>query len=77
VLDQARQAAIADARRKAEVYAQAAGLKLGGVAWVTDNPAYAPQGAPRMLAASPAAVPIAAGEDTLRVQITVGFEVAR
>jgi uncharacterized protein len=78
VLDQARQAAIADARRKADVYAQAAGLKLGGVAWVTENPAYAPQmAAPRMLAASPAAVPIAAGEDTLQVQITVGFEVAR
>jgi uncharacterized protein YggE len=78
-LDQARQAAIADARRKAEVYAQASGLKLGGVAWVTENPAYAPaspMGGMRVLTASPA-VPIAAGEDTLRVQITVGFEVAR
>jgi uncharacterized protein len=77
-LDQARAAAIADARRKAQVYAQASGLTLGGVAWVTENPAYAPQsGAPRMLAASPAAVPIAAGEDTLRVQVVVGFEIAR
>ncbi len=75
-LDQARQAAIADARRKAEVYAQASGLKLGGVAWVTENPAYAPQPAMRVMSASPAAVPIAAGQDTLRVQITVGFEIA-
>lgn len=77
-LDQARQAAIADARRKAEIYAQAAGLKLGGVAWVTENPAYGPQaqGAARMMSTAQA-VPIAAGENTLRVQITVGFEIAR
>lgn len=77
-LDQARQAAIADARRKAELYAQAAGLKLGDVAWITEEPAYAPRaltGAVRMMAAAPA-IPIAAGEDTLSVQVTVGFEVA-
>lgn len=77
-LDQARQAAIADARRKAEVYARAAGLTLGGVAWITEEPAFAPpapMAAPRMFSTA-AAVPIAAGEDTLRVQITVGFEVA-
>ena len=78
-LDQARGAAIADARRKAELYAQASGLKLGVVAWITENPAFAPQSpmpAMRVLAASPS-VPIAVGADTLRVQITVGFEVAR
>jgi uncharacterized protein len=77
-LDLARQAALADARRKAQLYAQAAGLRLGGVAWITEVPAYAPPfptGAVRMLAAAPA-VPISPGEDTLRVQITVGFEVA-
>jgi uncharacterized protein len=77
-LDQARQAAIADARRKAELYAQAAGLTLGGVAWITEEPAYAPSspvGGVRMMAAT-SAVPIAAGEDTLRTQITVGFNVA-
>jgi uncharacterized protein len=77
-LDQARQAAIADARRKAELYAQAAGLTLGGVAWITEEPAYAPAspvGGVRMLAAR-SAVPVAAGEDTLSVQITVGFNVA-
>lgn len=77
-LDQARQAAMADARRKAELYAQAAGLKLGPVAWITEAPGYAPptpMGRVRMLAAS-SPVPIAAGEDTLQVQITVGFEIA-
>lgn len=78
-LDQARQAAIADARRKAGIYAQAAGLKLGGVAWITEEPAYAPSAMPatRLFAATAAPVPIAAGEDILRVQITVGFDVAR
>jgi uncharacterized protein len=77
-LDQARQAAIADARRKAELYAQAAGLTLGGVAWITEEPAYAPAPMARMrvLSAAAAPVPISAGEDTLSVQITVGFNVA-
>jgi uncharacterized protein len=78
-LDQARQAAMADARRKAELYAQAAGLTLGGVAWITEEPAYAPagpMGGMRVFAAAAPPVPIAAGEDTLRVQITVGFNVA-
>lgn len=77
LLDQARTAAIADARRKAEVYAQASGLNLGGVAWVAEESGYAPP-LPmlRTLAAAPTA-PIAAGEDTLRVRVTVGFAVAR
>ena len=75
-LDQARQAAMADARRKAAVYAQSAGLKLGVVAWVTEVPAYAP---PMLMAgrayAAAAPVPISAGTDTLNVEITAGFEV--
>ncbi len=76
-LDQARQAAFADARRKAELYAKASGLTLGGVAWITELPAYATTSpGVRMLSAS-SSVPIAAGEDILRVQITVGFEVVR
>ena len=76
-LDRARQAALADARRKAAIYAQSASLKLGGVAWVTEVPAYAPPGpmAGRAYAAA-ASVPISAGADTLNVQITVGFETA-
>ena len=36
-LDQAREAAIADARRKAEVYARAAGIRLGQVEWITEQ----------------------------------------
>ena len=77
-LDQARAAAIADARRKAELYAQAAGLTLGAVAWITEDSAYTPPtplGAMRA-AGGMAAVPIAVGEDTLRVRLTVGFDIA-
>ena len=77
-LDQAREAAIADARRKAELYARAAGLSLGRVAWITEDSGYAPPiptGAMRALATA-APVPIASGEDTLHVRITVGFDIA-
>ena len=77
-LDQARAAAIADARRKAELYAQAAGLSLGRVAWITEDSGYAPampMAAMRGgLGGMP--VPIAPGEDTLHARITVGFDTA-
>jgi len=76
-LDAARTAALADARRKAELYARAAGLTLGAVSWVIEEQASVPQ--PRFLGArvAGASVPIAAGEDTLQVRVTVGFDVAR
>jgi uncharacterized protein YggE len=80
VLDQAREAAVADARRKAELYAKAAGLSLGSVAFITEDTGSAPPVFGKMLrAAAPmAAVPtqILSGEDTLRVQIVVGFDMA-
>jgi uncharacterized protein YggE len=77
-LDAARTAALADARRKAELYAHAAGLTLGAVSWVIEEQANGPQ--PRFLGArmagAAASVLIAAGEDTLSVRITAGFDVA-
>ncbi len=75
-LDQAREAAVGDARRKAELYARAAGLELGRVVWITEDPSFAQPGQMKVLRAAgglASPVPIAAGEDTLRVQITVGF----
>jgi uncharacterized protein YggE len=78
-LDEAREAAIADAKRKAELYAHAAGMSLGDVNWITEDVA-APPPYPmfRAMAAPGAApsVPIAAGEDTLHVHVTVGFDLA-
>jgi uncharacterized protein YggE len=79
-LDQAREAAIADARRKAEVYARASGIQLGRVEWIAEDSGFAPPVPMRSQASSGAtgaSVPIASGEDTLRVRITVGFDIAR
>jgi uncharacterized protein YggE len=75
-LDQAREAAIADARRKAEVYAKASGVRLGRVEWITEDTGSGPP-APMMPRAAAAPVPIASGEDTLRVRVTVGFDITR
>jgi uncharacterized protein YggE len=79
ILDEAREAAMADARRKAEIYAHAGGLSLGGVAWVTEDASAAPMPKVAMMRAPAAAAPppISAGEDTLQVHITVGYDIAR
>ena len=78
-LDAARDGAVADARRKAELYAHAANLNLGAVAWITEDSGFAPplpMGAMRAAGGLGAPVPISSGEDTLRVRITVGFGLA-
>ena len=72
LLEQARTKAIADARQKAQVYAKAAGVKLGRVLFIRDTAA----GAPRPMAAramTSAAVPIAPGEQELEVSVSVTF----
>jgi uncharacterized protein len=78
LLDQAREAAVADARRKAELYARAAGVTLGRVVWINETSTYTPFAAmDGMFRAKAVATPIASGQDTLRVEITVGFDIAR
>jgi uncharacterized protein YggE len=76
VLDQAREAAIADAQRKAAVYAHASGLQLGQIEWISEDSGFG-QPVPMRAQGASSAVPIATGEDTLRVMITVGFAIAR
>jgi uncharacterized protein YggE len=74
LLDQARDDAIADAHRKAELYAHAAGAKLGRVVAITEEGAPSP---PHPLQAMRAgAVPVAPGEQTLRATVTVSYELA-
>jgi uncharacterized protein YggE len=72
LLDDARERAIADARRKAEIYAKAAGVTLGAPLKISEGGTPLPQ---LYRAAAPAAavagVPIAQGEETL--SITVGM----
>jgi uncharacterized protein len=79
-LDQAREAAIANARHKADLYAHASGLTLGRVAWITESSDFAPlrgrsdfEGG--KLASAP--VPIERGEDTITARVTVGFDIAQ
>jgi uncharacterized protein YggE len=72
MLDQARTDAIADARRKAGLYAQAAGAKVGRVMSISEEGPGAP---PRPLVQSmrAGAVPVAPGEQTLRAVVTVSY----
>jgi uncharacterized protein YggE len=75
LLDDARTQAFADARRKAQLYAAAAGVTLGPAITITEQSA-GMQFAPVMARAAPAAAetPIAPGERTLRVSVSVSFE---
>jgi hypothetical protein len=71
-LDEARRAGMADAQRKAQLYAKMAGAGLGHAVAIDEQTV-----APRFLrVAAPAAgaPPIAAGEDTLRIAVTVTYE---
>lgn len=75
VLDAARRAAVADALRKAALYAEAAGLTLGPVRSLSDEGGPVPRpmtmdAAPRMAAE---AVPVAPGEVTFSASVTMVF----
>ena len=75
LLDQARAAAVADARRKAELYAGAAGMKVGRVMAISEEGQAAPRPyAPMLRAGAAVAIPISPGEQTLRAVVTVSFE---
>jgi uncharacterized protein YggE len=72
LLDRARDDAIADAHRKAELYAKAAGSKLGHIVAISEEGSAPP---PRpMQALRAGAVPISPGEQTLRAAVTVSYE---
>jgi uncharacterized protein len=72
LLDQARAEAIAVAHRKAEIYARAAGAKVGHVVTIAEEGSAPP---PRpMQALRAGAVPVAPGEQTLRAEVTVSYE---
>jgi uncharacterized protein YggE len=76
-LDRARRDAIDDARRKAELYAAAAGTKVGAVATITEM-THQPPVRPMMHSMREAAsVPIQPGEQKLQVSVTVGYELAQ
>ena len=73
LLDRARSQAIFDARRRAEVYAVAAGAKLGNVKSIREAGIPSPQPRPMLRAMAADAVPIAPGEQSLSVSVTVVY----
>jgi uncharacterized protein YggE len=77
LLDDAREKAIADARRKAEIYAKAAGVALGAPISISEEGAPAPVFRGKMMAAAPMATstPIAQGEETLSVTVAVTWAI--
>ena len=74
-LDQARQRAVADARRKAELYATAAGVTLGRVLSIQDYSAAVPRFAEARVLTSAPSVPIAAGEQEFQVSVTISYAI--
>ena len=72
LLDDARQQAVADARRKAEIYAKAAGVTLGAPLSIAEEGAAQPLFRAKLTSPMAAvATPVAQGEETL--SITVGM----
>ncbi len=74
--DEARKRAIADARRRAELYATAAGLTLGRVLSVQEAGTVSPRPEP-MGRVMMSAVPVAAGEQEIQVSVTVTYALER
>ncbi|WP_156254972.1 SIMPL domain-containing protein, partial [Sandarakinorhabdus oryzae] len=77
-LDEARTAAVARGRARAELYAKAAGLKLKRITSISEGGA-GPEPGPRpmlrtAMAESGAAPPVQPGEISLSVQVTMSFE---
>src|SRR4051794_28897037 len=76
LLDDAREQAVADARRKAEIYAKAAGVTLGAPLSVSEGGPPVPLFKARM-ATAPMAAPaaVAPGEETLSVTVNVSWAI--
>jgi len=75
LLDDARAEAVADARRKAEIYAKAANVTLGSAISITEEGTPGPPVFRSKFAAAPASVPVASGEETLRIAVSVSYEI--
>jgi uncharacterized protein YggE len=75
LLDDARVAAIADARRKAEIYAKAAGVILGSPLSISEGGGALPMQFRKMAVGMAAATPIAQGEETLQVSVSVSWAI--
>jgi uncharacterized protein YggE len=78
LLDAARTAAVADAKRKAEIYAAAGGFKLGDIISVSEGSSYRPPMPMVMkstMAADGAPPPVAPGEQSLTVDVSIVWSI--
>jgi uncharacterized protein YggE len=75
LLDDAREQAIADARRKAEIYAKAVGVTLGAPLGISEEGSPGPMPFRKMVGGMAAAAPVAQGEETLRVTVNVSWAI--
>jgi uncharacterized protein len=75
LLDEAREQAIADARRKAEIYARAAGVTLGAPLSISEEGSPGPMPFRKMAAGMAASAPVAQGEETLAVTVSVSWAI--
>jgi uncharacterized protein len=77
LLDEARERAVADARRKAEIYAKAAGVTLGAPLSISEEGAPGPVLYRAKVASAGMAVsaPVAQGEETLQVNVSVSWAI--
>jgi len=75
LLDEARERAVADARRKAEIYAKAAGVTLGAPLSISEQGNAAPIPYRRMAVGMAATAPVAQGEETLQVNVSVSWAI--
>lgn len=75
LLDEARERAVADARRKAEIYARAAGVTLGAPLSISEEGNSAPVPYRRMAAGMAVSAPVAQGEETLAVTVSVSWAI--
>ena len=75
LLDEARERAVADARRKAEIYAKAAGVTLGAPLSISEEGNSTPVPYRRMAAGMAVSAPVAQGEETLAVTVSVSWAI--
>jgi uncharacterized protein YggE len=75
LLDDAREQAIADARRKAEIYAKASGVTLGAPLNISEESNSVPVPYRRVAAGFAASAPVAQGEETLSVTVSVSWAI--
>ena len=68
--------AVADVKRKAELYAKAAGVRLGRILSIDEGNVSRPQPVMMMRAMKEdaSAVPVEAGEETLSVNVTITWQ---